>query len=47
MDEVTTFGYLASLTTRSDGVTVGFAIGVTTEYKSASADGVLKKADIG
>ena len=45
--EVTKFGYLASLTTRSDGVTVGFAVGgITNEYVSTSADGVLKKDGI-
>lgn len=47
MDEVTKFGYLASLTTGSDGVTVGFAIGnITYDYESTSADGVLKKDDL-
>lgn len=47
MSEVTKFGYLVGLTSRSDGVTVGFAIGgITDEYISASADGVLKKDGI-
>ena len=46
MSEVTKFGYLVSLTTISDGVTVDFAIGGNTyEYESTSADGVLKKED--
>lgn len=46
MSEATKFGYLVSLNTKSDGVTVGFAIGGNTnEYTSASADGVLKKDD--
>lgn len=47
MIEETEFGYLGSLTTSSDGVAAGFAIGVVTEkYESTSADGVLKKEGI-
>lgn len=47
MSEVTKFGYLVSLTSKSDGVTVVFEIGVNTEeYESTSADGVLKKEGI-